>query len=272
MNYIACFLTCGYTEAGAMQSFFRKINANYVYKQFLPDKTIKKKGMPKTISNNINGLTGKQLLNKIYDILYKHKEDILSCKAIIIEDDLDGRFHNYSQKKIKQHYDEIKNNIYNILGKNIPIFIIYASPEIESWFFADWDNSFKYVYSNKNYVKDVNKDASLFYLHHLHTYIFNNILGRYSKSIEDYGFNNNTYIKLSDQIIYAMQGVIAGLFKNVKSCNKEYLKQIRYSKDLNYSKKLHGDIMLRQLEPKCVAKNCRKYFKPFYSDLLNLNN
>lgn len=44
VDRIACFLTCGYTEAGAMQFFLKKMNDKYEYKQYLPNKTIKKKG------------------------------------------------------------------------------------------------------------------------------------------------------------------------------------------------------------------------------------
>lgn len=36
-NRIACFLTCGYTEAGAMQFFLRKVNDKFEYKQYLED-------------------------------------------------------------------------------------------------------------------------------------------------------------------------------------------------------------------------------------------
>lgn len=39
---IACFLTCGYTEAGVMQSFLRKINGNYEFKQYLNEIYIEK--------------------------------------------------------------------------------------------------------------------------------------------------------------------------------------------------------------------------------------
>ncbi len=60
---VACFLTCGYTEAGAMQSFLKKINSNYEYRQYLPNKTIKKKGDSKALSSQISGLTGEALLN-----------------------------------------------------------------------------------------------------------------------------------------------------------------------------------------------------------------
>lgn len=68
VDRIACFLTCGYTEAGAMQFFLKKINDKYEYKQYLPNKTIKKKGDAKNISSNISGLTGEALLEKIYSI------------------------------------------------------------------------------------------------------------------------------------------------------------------------------------------------------------
>ena len=71
-----------------MQSFLKKINNNYEYKQYLPNKTRKKKGDSKTINPSISGLTGDALLTKIYDILEKHKTEISECAAILIEDDL----------------------------------------------------------------------------------------------------------------------------------------------------------------------------------------
>ena len=80
-NRIACFLTCGYTEAGAMQSFLRKINDKFEYKQYLPNKTIKKKGTPKNINKEISGLTGEKLLEKVYEILDKHKGEINYCRV-----------------------------------------------------------------------------------------------------------------------------------------------------------------------------------------------
>lgn len=58
VDRIACFLTCGYTEAGAMQFFLKKMNGKYEYKQYLPNKTRKKKGDPKSINLEISGLTG----------------------------------------------------------------------------------------------------------------------------------------------------------------------------------------------------------------------
>ena len=92
VDVIACFLTCGYTEAGAMQFFLKKINDRYEYRQCLPNKTIKKKGMPKKIDDKMSGRTGEALLEKVYELIEKHRDEYSQCRAILVEDDLDGRF------------------------------------------------------------------------------------------------------------------------------------------------------------------------------------
>ena len=168
---IACFLTCGYTEAGAMQFFLRKLNDKYEYKQYLPNKTIKKKGDPKSISPNISGLTGDALLEKIYDILEKNREEISACKAVLIEDDLDGRFHNDDDAKIDEYKNQIINKVHSRLQKDIPVFILYASPEVESWFLADWKNGFEYLYCDSGVVTDVERNARHYFSYHLRQYI-----------------------------------------------------------------------------------------------------
>lgn len=85
MKQIACFLTCGYTEAGAMQAFLRKINPRYDFRQWLPNKTRKRRGSSKSISSNTSGLTGSALLTKVCDIVTAHREEISECAAIICE-------------------------------------------------------------------------------------------------------------------------------------------------------------------------------------------
>lgn len=269
VNRIACFLTCGYTEAGAMQSFLRKINDNYEFRQFLPNKTIKKKGMSKDISNKISGLTGKGLLSKIYDILEKHKDEINDCKAIIIEDDLDGKFYGWSQEKIELYKQSIIDRIHSILGSQLPVFILYASPEIESWFLSDWNGSFEYVYAGSDYVPDVERSICLFYIHHLRRYVFQILIKEYASNIEDYGYFEGKYNKLSEQLMDAVQFDVKEYIQTLPGCSETYKNQIVQSKYLYYSKKRHGDRMLRNINPKMVADNCRKYFAPVYYKLCN---
>ena len=93
------------------------------------------------------------------------------------------------------------------------------------------------------------------------------ILGEYKDNIEEYGWNNGKYEKLSDKIIDAIQeGVKQEL---IATCGRdnEYVNQIVRSRYLYYSKKLHGDKMLREIDPVVVAEKCRKYFRIVYNQI-----
>lgn len=268
VDRIACFLTCGYTEAGAMQFFLKKINSKYEYKQYLPNKTIKKKGDPKSINSQISGLTGDALLEKVYHILEKNRDEIGKCKAVLIEDDLDGKFHGYSDEQIKKCKNQIIQKVQEKLQKDIPVFILYASPEAESWFIADWINGFEYLYNESGVVTDVEHNARCFFLHHLKQYIENNVLKEYTDNIEEYGWFLGKYIKLSDRIINVVQTEIKEYIQEMPNANKGYVNQIVVSRDLYYSKKLHGDRMMRNIRPDIVAAKCRKYFGSTYNAIV----
>lgn len=267
---IACFLTCGYTEAGVMQSFLRKINGNYEFKQYLPNKTIKKKGDPKTISPELSGLTGEALLEKIYSILEKHRNEINQCKAILIEGDLDGKFHSYNEEDVIAYKKQIIDCVHEKLGSNLPVIIMYASPEIESWFVADWKNGFEFLYTGSGIVKDVSYNARLLFTHHLRQYVKNEILKEYADNIESYGWFEGKYIKLSDEIIEAVQTKVKEYMSGFTTINSIQLKEIVESRDLYYSKNLHGRTMLRQIQPTIVSEKCSRYFGNAYNELLKI--
>lgn len=264
---IACFLTCGYTEAGAMQFFLRKLNDRYEYKQYLPNKTIKKKGDPKSISKEISGLTGDALLEKIYNILEKNREEISACKAVLIEDDLDGKFHDYDDRQIAEYKDRIIAEVHSRLHKDIPVWILYASPEVESWFLADWKNGFEYLYCDSGVVTDVEHGAKQYFSYHLKQYINQYVLKQYSENIEEFGWFQEKYVKLSDLLISAVQTEVKTYICEWKDRNESYANQIKNSRDLYYSKKLHGDRMLRNIQPQAVAEKCRKYFRDTYNEI-----
>ena len=252
-----------------MQSFLRSINNKYEYKQYLPNKTIKKKGTAKNINSDINGLTGESLQNKIYQILSTHKAEIEKCKAIIIEDDLDGRFYTYSESDIAAYNDNVIKNIHDKLNIALPVFIIYASPEIESWFIADWNNGFNYLYCESGIVTDLEKNITEFFVHHLKKYIDSKILYQYVNCIENFGYFNGEYIKLSDKLVDAIKN--KHYIATLQNVNKDYQRKIMLSRSLYYSKRLHGDLMLRNIKPDIVAAKCRKYFHPIYNVLSQFN-
>ena len=97
------------------------------------------------------------------------------------------------------------------------------------------------------------------------------ILKEYSNDIENYGYFNQVYYKLSDQIIEAIQTNVKEYISTLPNTNKSYSEQILSSRDLYYSKKLHGDRMLRNLEPPIIANKCRHFFFPVYNLLSNFN-
>lgn len=267
VDVIACFLTCGYTESGAMQFFLKKINDKYDYRQCLPNKTIKKKGMPKKIDDSINGRTGEALLEKVYEIIEQHKDEYSKCKAILIEDDLDGRFENYSQEQIEEYHQKIICEVHARFGKDLPVFIMYASPEAECWFIADWENGYNYIYCDSGTVDDVEVNARQLFVYHLKKHIDNNILKEYKDDLEKYGFFDGKYIKISDQIIEAIQTDVKEEIKQLPKVNQDYVDQIVHSRRLHYSKKLHGQRMLKNIRPDKVADKCKHYFNPAYQKL-----
>lgn len=97
------------------------------------------------------------------------------------------------------------------------------------------------------------------------------ILKEYINDIENYGYFNQVYYKLSDQIIKAIQSDVKEYISALPNTNILYSEQISSSRDLYYSKKLHGDRMLRNLEPSIIAKKCRHFFFPVYNLLSNFN-
>lgn len=271
VNRIACFLTCGYTEAGAMQCFFKKINENYEYKQFLPNKTKKRKGSPKAINDKISGLSGEKLLEKIYSIMEHHSEEVNLCRAVIIEDDLDGLFYNWEEEQIEEYISNIVKNIKSRLREDMPVFIMYASPEIESWFIADWENGYKYLYQNSGVIKELDYNTREFFVHHLKDYIEKTILKEYKNDLESYGYINGIYVKLSEEIINAIQYGVKEYIKMVPRINKGLVEAICNSQELYYSKKTHGDLMLRNIQPSIVSGKCTRYFRKTFNLIQNID-
>lgn len=273
MNSIACFITCGHTEAGVIQQFLRKINPSFYYKQYLPNKTVKRKGMPKAIDPDISGLTGSKLLHKVYNIIKKQRGDVAECCACLIEDDLDGRFNGWTTGQISSYQQNITDRISELLGHTIPVIFMYASPEIESWFLADWNNSFAYVYGKSTAVKDVNTNARGFYVHQLKHYISNTILTQHCKGLNDiemFCAREDVYVKLSDLLIDAVKTDSKNLICGLSNANPEYVGQILQSNDLVYSKRFHGELMLAQISPQQVADVCHIYFRDAFYKLQGL--
>ena len=91
--------------------------------------------------------------------------------AIIYEDDLDGRFYRHSSSQIYDVINKIKTSIISSLGNDIDIIVLFASPEIESWFVADWEGGFGYLYEKTYVLKSLNKSDRQWFSCNLHRYV-----------------------------------------------------------------------------------------------------
>lgn len=283
MKKVACFFTGGYTESGAMQDFLKKINPQIILKQFCPNKPKRRwrPGVPfheqMQIEKDMNGLTGEGLISYVYNYIETHLDEIVQFDAMLIEDDLDNRFFideipgdikTRRKAKTQEFIDycqEVSDTIRTKLSKapDYPVIQLYASPEIESWFLGDWEHSFGCIYGPR-YEGILNHDENEYFGNRFQTYIRSNIVKEYIDCIEHYGYFEGNYHKLSKQLEVA----ITGDFKvKLNEQPNDLAKRIAKNRNLYYSKRIHGDLMLRNLSPEILANNCPEYYAPAIADL-----
>lgn len=238
-----------------MQTFLEKINPNLRLKQFLPNRTRKRKGTDKLIKDEINGLTGRSLIDEVIRIIGLRRQEIEQCSAIIVEDDRDAL--TYDDAMEAAHVAETE--ILTALGKYIPVLFFYASPEIESWFVSDWTLSFEAVYSSG--FDDISRAASKFFINRLHVYVKGLVSG--FECIEDYGIVDGQYHKLSNEIITVFD-ILKKDLASSGNANPDLVDEIMATHNLYYSKWTHGAQMLRSIRPAVVASACRRYFAPAF--------
>lgn len=275
---VACFFTGGFSESGAMQEFLHKINPNVVLKQFCPNKPLKRwiPGIPTSkqpkIQRQFSGLTGKDLISYVHHYIDNHIDEIRMYDAILIEDDLDARFYQEvvsgdpTSKRVAKtkEYNDYCNIVTTQIRKKLskddtfPVILLYASPEIEAWFWGDWENSFGYAYGPKS-IGMLSREENQYFSNRFRTYLRNNVTKEYSNCIEYFGFFNGIYHKLSDKVIDSLEG---GFKTALSEEENELAKNISKMKELKYSKMIDGDRMLRNLSGKVLKGQCPVFYSP----------
>ncbi|MCD7746068.1 MAG: DUF4276 family protein [Lachnospiraceae bacterium] len=268
---IACYITGGWTECGYMTHFLNEINDKYDYRQRFPQKSIGKKGKKRKFVH-IEGTTGEDLIKAVYSDLREHKKELVDFEAILIEDDVDDNYflvdgYGRDYEKIEKRKTEIETEIQSILGKDsMPIFFLYAIPEIEAWFLADWDHTFGEEYFHL--LKKMNSYFSTTFRKFIMKQVLTNTYPL--SEIENYGMFDGAYRKLSDELIQAFQEY--SYLETEDKNNEEYDKIINgmiSNNRLCYSKKEQGRNMLARLRPDKVASVCGHYFAKTYAELNN---
>ena len=266
---IACYITGGWTECGYMTHFLEKINNTFDYRQRFPQKNIGKKGKART-HFKVDGKTGADLIKWIYDDIRNHKEAFQKYHGILIEDDMDDQFFLPSKTgrdyaEIEARKQKITANIRELLqNQEMPVFFLYALPEIVSWFLADWDHTFAVEH------KSVLHEMNLYFAMTFRKYIIKQVLTeKYPVTeLEDFGYIHSSYLKLSDLLKDAYQEYSCAdeAYKNNRIYNGKINELIKNNR-LGYSKKVEGINMLQRLNPENVAAICTHYFSKNYMAL-----
>lgn len=124
-------------ENGGLINFLRKNFPNCIFERKTPIRQ-KPTGRPKP--NTSYGKTGISLISQIQkELPIALKNEPHKCTLILIFDDLDCRDLPQQKEKFIQAVEAILNQ-YKVKDK-IPVWVAFASPELESWLIADWDHS-----------------------------------------------------------------------------------------------------------------------------------
>ena len=262
---IGCFFTGGFTEAGAMQSFFEKINPSYTFHQLFPNKPRRgRKNNERRTLCAVDGCTGNELIDKAVKIITEYNESFSIYDALIFEDDADSRFRNKTDVEIVNYCEALKSRIQQAWGCKKPVYIFFASPEIESWFIANWNNGFGWLYRDSGQLRDLSSDVRTYFCHRFLDYINRNILSQCNCDIELFFNSSTTYRKLSDLIAEYFS-----LLPNIPSSTTEGF-LIRESKYVRYYKNSYGSLMLRNIDPAYLSSKCKHFFAPTYFSLQGL--
>lgn len=267
---VSCFLTGGYTEAGYLQHFFELINPRYRYIQMLPNKTIKKKGKEKALCISYSGLTGEALIDRICHYLENEKirRDVEQSKAVIIEDDTDDRFSGMSREEVKMYLRYVQDRIHRLLSKPIPIIFILACPEIESWFIADWNNGFRRLFMDKKRMSEIELGNRGLLEHCFHKCVKDELLTG-EENPELYS-ERIPYKKMSQCICDILHYISIEPEEKMANASIETICNIKESRQVYYSKKTDGALMVKRILPEVVAKTCRGFFIDGFNELKEL--
>ncbi len=231
MVSVRLFSSGGYTETGGLENFLRKMHPGLSYERCFPAAA---KGPKRSLLRGPRGrdgkVTGEHLVKRMLERL---EHDKGSFDVILLVDDADCRFD--SMDAYHAWAAETQRKVCRALGADVTFIALLAAPEVESWFVADWENSFRRMYREqfdhlRRALNKKNRDCG-------------------HQSIEDFGYprdNAACALKLSDFIRDALNSAPAPAY---------------------YDKRTKGVQMLQTIEPQNVNNKCDRYFRAAYTAL-----
>ncbi|MCB0065443.1 MAG: DUF4276 family protein [Caldilineaceae bacterium] len=122
----------GESEVKGLQPFFQN---NYPTHTFERKSPVRLKPGPKPPTQLGYGQTGSSLVKQMGMIIHNSILNGEQCDFILVIDDLDCREPSIQKQLFEYAIDE------NSVMKTVPRHIGFASPEIEAWIIADWDQT-----------------------------------------------------------------------------------------------------------------------------------
>lgn len=232
MTIVGYFCTGGYTEVGGIKYFLEKINANIQWERCFPTAL---KPSPK-FNRRVNvpcqehsGVSGSNLITKMIErIGHPYFEYDKRYDCILLIDDLDCRFYKKDDEYIRAWINDIGKQVERALGREVGFETLFASPEVEVWFVADWMEGFGREYQKYDYML---------------RRVMDKIIKDHMGDIEKFGEpleNGSCKYKISEII------------------QSDFNQYVRYSKNVN------GGSMLKRIRPQEVEKMCRRYYAEAY--------
>jgi hypothetical protein len=233
---IGYFCSAGYTETGGLDAVLRRVAPDVTWERCFPavDKPAPKIGRPlPTPVAAHSGVTGEALVKRIIDHFDDY--DALPYDAILIVDDADCRFCGLADDPAPGWRDAV---VARLRGArrwvDRPVFVLFASPEVEAWLLADWNNTFA------RYYPDVQ------------VWMRRRLLALGLDDLERYGCprrGSSCTRKLSEDLVAAIDVVDGATDPPPGPVPR-------------YSKRTDGPWMLRCVDPDVVAAACAWLFAP----------
>lgn len=250
---VGVFATAGYTEVGGLDVFLPKINPHVQWDRCFPtvDKPAPKLGRQRPVPTAAhNGVTGQALVDAMIDRLRRFHRGANLMDAVLLVDDADCRFEGVAKEGYDAWMDDTARAVREAAASpDLPFFALFASPEVECWFVADWGFGFGgHVGKEWSHVLKRRVDVLL-------------DEAGCRDQIEAYGCpscGQSCTHKLSDRIVEIL-------------ADEGFRASSEGAARPSYSKRLHGSTLLRHVRPEQIDRLCRLYFHDTFRALAGLH-
>ena len=222
---------------------------------------------PKVNRPTNTGCTGKDLEKEMENRLKLYKLRFTGFKVVLIEDDLDYMPWNncaaqetienraiHAKAWLDSKYRELVPKVQNAYSNDIDLVILYASPEVETWFLADWQNGMGKICEDDMFCAALNRSLK------------EKLAEYYDEHIELWHYYPSSRAKLSDiiiKMIFDLQMTMEDADGNIPLeglFSMDERKRIDGSK-FEYKKTNHGKHMLEDIDQEKVYEKCQYFYR-----------